>query len=217
MKNVCRIFNDSVGVELCERTGRNPAYTYLSLGCSKSAEARMLAFARQQVGKPFSNIGMARSLIAPRQSDYSSFFCAELVAAVLKVGGLMSTDSNAGAATPYSLYKLYSKQAAATANPYALRSMTLTSGNLGSDPRGVQPGGHCFSFQSMSGSVAGPMATRVEPLLCRAQPPAPKKRSDSPPRAAFRLLSADRGSHVSAGTPGITLSLQSLASNSKRR
>lgn len=77
MKNVCRIFNDPQGVELCERTGRNPAYTYLSLGCSKNAEARMLAFARQQVGKPFSNIGMARSLIVPRRSDGTSW-CAPL-------------------------------------------------------------------------------------------------------------------------------------------
>ena len=33
----------------------------------------------------------------------------------------MSQDSNPGAATPYSLYKLYNKQAAATANPFTLR------------------------------------------------------------------------------------------------
>ena len=73
MKNVARVFNDPVGTELCERTGRNPCYQYLSLGCSHSAEARMLAFARRQVGKPFSNTGMARSLIMPRQSDGSSW------------------------------------------------------------------------------------------------------------------------------------------------
>ena len=95
-----------VSQELCERTGRNPAYTYLSLGCSKAAEQRMLSFARAQVGKPFSNAGMARSVVWPRASDYHSFFCAELVAAILKTGGLMSQDSNAGAATPYSLFCL---------------------------------------------------------------------------------------------------------------
>ena len=49
------------------------AYTYLSLGCSKAAEARMLSFARQQVGKPFSNLGMARSLLLPRKTDGSSW------------------------------------------------------------------------------------------------------------------------------------------------
>ena len=104
--------------ELCQRTGKNPQvcnathlphllvvptlastdrpamllcpqYTYLSLGCSKGAEQRMLQFARAQVGKPFSNMGMARSLIWPRSSTMQTFYCAELVAAILKQGGLM--------------------------------------------------------------------------------------------------------------------------------
>ena len=46
MSNVCRVFNDEIGVELVERTGRNPQYTYLQLGCSKNATSRMLAFAK---------------------------------------------------------------------------------------------------------------------------------------------------------------------------
>lgn len=33
----------------------------------------MLSFARQQVGKPFSNMGMARSLLLPRKTDGSSW------------------------------------------------------------------------------------------------------------------------------------------------
>ena len=53
MTNVVRIFNDPTGVEVTSRTGRNPLYSYVSLGCSKGAERRMLAFARQQIGKPF--------------------------------------------------------------------------------------------------------------------------------------------------------------------
>ena len=76
MTNVVRIFNDPVGAEVTSRTGRNPLYSYVSLGCSKGAERRMLAFARQQIGKPFSNSGMARSLIWPRQTDGTSWFCA---------------------------------------------------------------------------------------------------------------------------------------------
>jgi hypothetical protein len=71
--NVLRVFNDPVGVELCSRTGRNPAYTYLSLGCTQAAVQKMLNFARAQVGKPFSNLGMCRSLIAPRKTDGSSW------------------------------------------------------------------------------------------------------------------------------------------------
>ena len=66
-----------------------PQYTYLSLGCSKAAEQRMLSFARAQVGKPFSNMGMARSLLFPRATDHRTYYCAELVAAILKQGGLM--------------------------------------------------------------------------------------------------------------------------------
>lgn len=94
MKNVARVFNDSVGVELCQRTGKNPgtlhpplyahtaplpvqlmafrsvfaAYSYLSLGCSAVSTQRMLQFARAQVGKPFSNLAMARALFFPRKT-----------------------------------------------------------------------------------------------------------------------------------------------------
>lgn len=188
MTNVVRIFNDNIGMEITSRTGRNPLYSYVSLGCSKNAERRMLAFAKQQIGAPFSNVGMARSLIWPRQSDYSSFFCAELVAAVLKVGGLMSMDSNPGAATPYSLFKTYSKSAAATANPFVLRAVN----NL-SDRQSLLP-------LSMPRSGLPPHA---RPL------PVAAKRRQSPPRAAFRNLTL--GGPKTAPVPGtVVLTLNSL-------
>ena len=63
---------------------------------------------------------MARSLIWPRQTDGSSFFCA-LVAAVLKEGGLLDPVSNPGAATPEGLHALYKARATTTANPFLLR------------------------------------------------------------------------------------------------
>jgi hypothetical protein len=70
--------------ELVERTGRNPCYEYLQLGCSQRAVQRMLHYARTQcVGKPFSNYGMARSVLWPRNTDGSSFFCAGAPAAPL--------------------------------------------------------------------------------------------------------------------------------------
>ena len=209
MANVARVFNDNIGCELTERTGRNPAYTYCSLGCSHAAEQRMLAYARAQVGKPFSNFGMARSLVWPRQTDGKSFFCAELVAAILQRGGLLSHDSNPGAATPHSLYNMYSKQAAATANPYALRSMNLTLG-------GMAPG--------MTSSTVAPERS---PLIDAAQPypqdstpcmqpvplrngittaRAPRARTDSPPRAAFRVINI-RGT---GAAPPLSISLAGL-------
>jgi hypothetical protein len=148
----------------------------------------MLAFARQQIGKPFSNAGMARSLIWPRQSTNESFFCAELVAAVLKVGGLISTDSNPGAATPYSLYKTYSKSAAATANPFVLRTV-----NSLSDRQSLLP-------ISMPRSGLPPHA---RPL------PVAAKRRQSPPRAAFRNLTL--GGPRTTAVPGtVVLTLNSL-------
>ena len=49
----------------------------------------MLAFAKNQIGKPFSNMGMARSLIFPRTTTGNTYYCAELVASILKQGGLM--------------------------------------------------------------------------------------------------------------------------------
>ena len=45
MSNVVRIFNDSVGVEVANRTGRNPQFSYVQLGCSKRAENAMLQYA----------------------------------------------------------------------------------------------------------------------------------------------------------------------------
>jgi len=36
----------------------------------------MLAYSKTLVGKPFSNSGMARSILFPRQTTGDSFFCA---------------------------------------------------------------------------------------------------------------------------------------------
>lgn len=82
----------------------------------------MLAFARKQVGKPFSNYGMARSLMFPRTCTDEDFFCAELVARCLQAGGLMDKASNPSSATPSSLFELYSSRGAATGNPFLLRN-----------------------------------------------------------------------------------------------
>ena len=126
-------------------------YSYQQLGCSKRAVAKMLHYARTQcVGKPFSNYGMARSILWPRQTDNSSFFCAgmdaprrgahgplreptparsaELVAAILREGGLMDRDSNPGSATPETLWRIYKNRAAVAANPFVLRDVQATSG-----------------------------------------------------------------------------------------
>ena len=121
MKDVLRVFNDSVGCELCARTGRSPHLVYVQLGCSADQERRMLYFAKKQIGKPFSQTAMFRSLIMPRKTTGESYFCAELIADCLKFGGMLDQSSNPGAATPSNLYSLFSSRAAVTANPYLLR------------------------------------------------------------------------------------------------
>ena len=207
MANVARIFNDACGVELTERTGRNPAYTYLSLGCSKAAEQRMLSFARAQVGKPFSNMGMARSLLFPRATDGRTYYCAELVAAILKQGGLMSQDSNPGAATPYSLYKLYNKQAAATANPFTLRQ--VGSGLKMTSVVAARPGTAPAQQQAVTTPLLGGVLLAHQdtgrPMIVTGG--SARRRSDSPPRASFKLLAAPK---TPMQQQGLTLSLTSL-------
>lgn len=110
----------------------------------------MLRYAKDQVGKPFSRVAMARALLFPRETneqDWCAYtrcsparvrdfrpraslllwcrrYCAELVAAVLKRGGLMDQASNPGAATPESLHAMYAKDAATTGNPTLLRDVT---------------------------------------------------------------------------------------------
>ena len=200
-----------------------PQYSYLSLGCSKRAEQAMLNYAKSLVGKPFSNIGMARSILFPRQTDDASFFCAgklfnrpqtpctpptrqgnldqttscrvfllvffilltfiapvclcaELVAAVLKRGGLMSPNSNPGAATPQSLHRLYKNQAAATANPYTLRQFN-TSGAKDTEKHNL------LGFQGILDQQPNTVASRA--------PSMSRKRGDSPPRASFRCVSVN--------------------------
>ena len=65
---------------------------------------------------------------------YHACVCAELVAAVLKEGGLLDPISNPGAATPQGLHELYRGRATTTANPYLLRQAncqrTLTTNSV---------------------------------------------------------------------------------------
>lgn len=113
----------------------------------------MLHFARSKcVGKPFSQYGMARSLVWPRQTDGESYFCAELVCAILKEGGLIDRTTNPGAATPQNLFELYVPIAAAAANPCTLREFQFQS---------VNPSASTASTASASASAAsapGPLA-----------------------------------------------------------
>ena len=218
MKNVARVFNDSVGVELVERTGRNPQNLFVQLGCSKMAEQKMLHYVRTAcVGKPFSNYAMVRSLVWPRETDNTSFFCAELVAAILKVGGLLDGNCNPGAATPEMLHRIYSPRAAVAANPVLLRELNnggcattgagLTNGFIGN----LSPG-EClaereallpaYMRQGAASHATGiPMARHPGAMALPVAPSAPvfqpaRRRAGSPPRGHFQAVNRD---YVSLG------------------
>ena len=129
---------------------------------------------------------------------------AELVASILKVGGLMHAESNAGAATPTSLYKMYSKNAAVAANPYTLRAINSQVG-----------GGLKFTTIS-KGSASASTGTSVDHnrlMLGGMAKPAPggsARRSDSPPRASFKLLNNRATPVAQQPIAGLTLTLNSL-------
>ena len=234
MKNVLRIFNDPCGVELAERTGINPAYSYLQLGCSKRQEAAMLGFAKAQIGKPFSQTGMARSIFWPRKSDHKSWYCAELVAACLQAGRLMSSSSSTGSATPSSLYKLYKNRGAVCANPCVLRRQ------FGSDSQNTQSnvlGLRSSIPASISGLIgrSGAKSNGYTQIKSHQQPnqphqphqphqqprhqshqqphQQPHQRSSSPPRMSFKQLSASTAQPFYApsySSNTVTITLESL-------
>ena len=120
--------------------------------------------------------------------------CVWSVTILSRASDRRSLDSNPGAATPYSLYKTYSKMGAATANPYVLRSV-----NGFSDRQSLLP-------ISMPRS-----ALTSQPILPPVARPLPGgvKRRQSPPRASFRNLTIPSGG--CAAPPGsVVLTLNSL-------
>jgi hypothetical protein len=130
----------------------------------------MLRYAKTCVGKPFSAMAMARSLVWPRKTDGSSFFCAELVAAVLKEGGLLDPVSNPGAATPQGLHELYKGRATTTANPFLLRQANcqknLTCASIVQERVYVPPPLH-----HRGAALATSHALHSQPSLQRQQAP----------------------------------------------
>ena len=205
MVNVLRIFNDACGCELTHRTGKNPNYQYVQIGCSQRAVSAMLQFARAQVGKPFSSIGMFRSMVYPRTTTGDSWYCAELVAACLKVGGLMSSDSNPGAATPHSLYKMYKRQGAVMANPCTLRQQF---GSMPVRPLTLSAPSTSRPAAPTHGAVPPARNFQINSVVGRPTSDT-RRRSDSPPRMEFKTLQP-RASD-SRAVHAIELSLASLS------
>jgi len=232
----------------------------------------MLHYVRAQcIGKPFSNYAMVRSLVWPRETDHTSFFCAgalasapaqastpppppppcswrhhrpaacacaELVASVLKVGGLLDANCNPGAATPEMLHRIYAPRGAVSANPCLLREI---NGGIGAAANSSAGGANGFIGNLSAGErlaerealLPAYMRQNAAGLAFSAPLPAApqqpifhpaRRRADSPPRGHFHAVNRDHaplgavrggaaGSACSARcvtTGGIQLTMDSL-------
>ena len=72
--SIRRVLPFCIAQELTQRTGKNPNYQYVQIGCSQKAVTAMIQFARAQVGKPFSSTGMFRSMVYPRASTGDDWY-----------------------------------------------------------------------------------------------------------------------------------------------
>jgi hypothetical protein len=132
---------------------------------------------------------------------------AELVASVLKVGGLLDANCNPGAATPEMLHRIYMPRAAVSANPCLLREINgtagatsgaLTNGFIGN----LSPGERLAEREALlppymrshaqlagqSGSIAAALPAAARPSM--AFQPA-RRRADSPPRGHLHAVNSD--------------------------
>lgn len=147
----------------------------------------------------------AHQLHAQRTNPFGRY-CAELVAACLKVGGLMHPDTNPGTATPHSLYKLYKRQGAVMANPCTLRQQF---GTVFTRPLALRtPTAHAAPEARRPQALNISTPLKLHPPVSRP-PPSARGRSDSPPRMQFKTLQ-QRGACDPRSTYAIELSLASL-------
>lgn len=131
--------------------------------------------------------------------------CAELVAAILKVGGLLDGNCNPGAATPEMLFRIYSPRAAVAANPVLLRELNagtastsaglangfignLTQGERMAEREALLPAYmHTGAISHATGipmARHGAMTLPVAPSQPVFQPA--RRRAASPPRGHFQ-------------------------------
>ena len=82
------------------------------------------------------------------------------------------------------MHRLYKNQAAVTANPYTLRQFSMAG------PNGTSAPPKSIGFAAiLEGATSGPPPARYSSREDRAA----RKRSDSPPRAAFKCVNTGRG------------------------
>ena len=144
--------------------------------------------------------------------------CAELVASILRVGGLLDNNCNPGSATPEMLHRIYAPRAAVSANPCLLRELHHSSspsgtngaflGNITHSERmaereSLMPATSAYPVGggSMARHTAAALAPEPRMSLVAPHPlfqPA-RRRADSPPRGHFQVVSKQ---YAPAGSGG---------------
>ena len=130
--------------------------------------------------------------------------CTELVASVLKVGGLLDANCNPGSATPEMLHRIYAARGAASANPCILREInggvstgnalgvSAFIGNLTQSERVAER----EALMASSPSTHGTGVPRQGPVSLTSVTPQPlfqpaRRRADSPPRGHFHAVNRE--------------------------
>lgn len=155
-------------------------------------------------------------------------FCAELVASILKVGGLLDANCNPGSATPEMLHRIYAQRGAASANPCILRE--LNGGNAASASTfigNLTPVERNSEREALLPVPRSAPVSRHGPLALPAAPPQPifqpaRRRASSPPRGHFHAVNREQApmgacSSRCVTSGGIQLTMDSLKFGSGAR
>ena len=130
-----------------------------------------------------------------------------MVASILKVGGLLDSNCNPGAATPEMLHRIYAPRAAVSANPVLLRELNggasatstsagLANGFIGNLTRASAWPSARRSCRRTCATGAVPHATGIAASRACPWRTAPvfqpaRRRAGSPPRGHFQAVNRD--------------------------
>jgi hypothetical protein len=158
---------------------------------------------------------------------------AELVAAILKEGGLMDTCSNPGSATPEMLHRIYASRAAVAGNPCVLRDVQASALHFNSTlGTAAYPGmseraaehEHLLTQRALLAHTLPAASVAVVPPA-QLQQPSPhaqfvhgRRRAPSPSRGHFRDVGRNQYgggggcciARAPPSQPGLQLTLNSL-------
>jgi hypothetical protein len=159
---------------------------------------------------------------------------AELVAAILKEGGLMDAHSNPGSATPEMLHRIYLPRAAVAANPCVLRDVQAASLHFnatigaqaypGMSERAAEHEHHLTQRAMLANTAATPTLPTSLPLQPQ-QFAIGRRRAASPTRGHFKEVGRNQYSgnsnvctaRIPSSQPSVQLTLNSLDFSSAAR